>query len=143
MTLAGLLSSCSNEHGDSPLSRRTVIRNQPIATWVYGKYVDENSPLDYYVKFRNIGPDIVSFDYTIADRADVPHLDRNGPNSGLVPNLYPGVEVAVPNTLKRSNVIVSVGKVIHGKKTLEQLQAVYPSDATSRLADAAPEPIRN
>jgi hypothetical protein len=114
--------------------------------------VDENSPLDYQVKFRNLGKEVLSFDYTIADKQDVPHLDRNGPNSGFVPNLYPGAEVAVPNPLKRRNVFIVLGKVTYGKKSLADLQKLYPSDAAAALAEAdlmppmggAPElPARN
>jgi hypothetical protein len=130
------LASCSTEHGDSPLARKSISTKAPIATWVWGKYVDENSPLDYQVKFRNVGNEVLSFDYTIADSPSVPHLDRNGPNSGFVPNLYPGAEVAVPNPLKRRNVFVALGRVTYGKKSLADLQKAYPSDAAAAFAEA-------
>lgn len=137
LTLGSIgLSSCSTEHGNSPMARKSVSTKAPIATWVWGKYVDEDSPLDYQVKFRNMGNEVLSFDYTIADNPGVPHLDRNGPNSGFVPNLYPGAEVAVPNPLKRRNVFVALGRVTYGKKSLADLQKIYPSDAASAFAEA-------
>jgi len=141
--LAGgfFLTSCSTEHVDSPMTRKSVSGKAPIATWVWGKYVDENSPLDYQVKFRNLGTEVVSFDYTIADKPDVPHLDRNGPNSGFVPNLYPGAEVAVPNPLKRRDVIIVLGKVTYGKKNLADLQKMFPSDATAFVEPEMSSPL--
>jgi hypothetical protein len=119
---------CSSPNGYSAFDNRRTFKTQPVATWVHGKYIDENSPLAYVVKFRNVGKQVISFDYTIADQRNVPHVDRNGQNSGLVSNLYPGVEVEVPNPLKRKNVFVTLGSVTYGKKTADDLQGIYASD---------------
>jgi hypothetical protein len=119
--------ACSSQTGNSLLSRKTTIPNRPITTWIWGKYIDEDHPLEYYVKFRNIGSEVISFDYTISDKPYVPHIDRDGPNSGLISNLYPGAEVAVRNPLNRWEVYVKVGKMVHGKRTDGQLQSIFPS----------------
>lgn len=128
-----LLVSCSTERYDSqsPLAKRTDFQDPEITTWVWGKYIDEDSPLEYYVKFRNQSKTIVSFDYTIADKPNVPHLDRNGPNSGFIANLYPGAEVAIPNPWKRRDVMVKLGKITRGKRPLDQLNTMYPQDVSA------------
>lgn len=92
---------------------------------VHTKVVDEDSPLEYSLRFRNRGKEVVSFDYTIADRRGVPHIDREGPNSGMVANLYPGAEIDMPNPPKRRNVYLSYGKMTFGKRTQAELDALY------------------
>ena len=126
---AVLCGACSSQQGNSLLSRKTPVPNQPITTWVWGKYIDENSPLEYYVKFRNTGNRVISFDYTIGDKPNVIHVDRDGPNSGFIPNLYPGAEAAIPNPWKRWEVWARVGKVTYGKRTNAELAPIYPSVA--------------
>lgn len=114
-TMAGaavLISSCST----TPAPVVSRYPNQPIAVQVASKYVDDDSPPEYTIRFRNLGPQIVSFDYTIADQPGVPHIDRDGPNSGFIGNHYPGAEVEIPNPLKRSRVWVTLGTISYGKK---------------------------
>jgi len=126
------LSSCAQPHGN--LSRkgwRHVYNDHPIAVDVRSKYIDEETPLQYTVHFRNVGTEILSFDYTLADQRGVPHVDRNGPNSGFIPNLYPGAEVEVPNTVKRKNVWATLGNVTMGKKPVQDLDKIYKSDSAA------------
>jgi hypothetical protein len=108
---------------------RQVYQKHPIAVSVYGKYIDEDTPIDYVVRFRNAGRQIVSFDYTVADQRNVPHVDRDGPNSGFVANLYPGATIEVANPLKRKQVYVTMGTATYGKKTAGELDAIYRTDA--------------
>ena len=90
--------------------------HQPVVARVESKYVDDDSPPQSVVRFRNLSNTIVSFDYTIADQPGVPHIDREGPNSGFVGNHYPGSEVEVPNPLKRQRVWVTLGRITYGKR---------------------------
>ncbi|HCN77593.1 MAG TPA: hypothetical protein DIT13_10430 [Verrucomicrobiales bacterium] len=117
--LAGL-SSCKTMTSDP-----VVIGDSPVTYRLVSEIVDEET-LEHSVKFRNIGQQVVSFDYTLADDASVPHLDCLGPNSGLVENLYPGAEATVKNTLGKSRgVHVVLGRITAGKKSGEQLARVY------------------
>lgn len=106
-------------------TRRVQYPTQPIAVKVINKYIDEDSPLEYGVKFRNTGTQVISFDYTIADEQGVPHVDADGPNSGLVENLYPGEEREVPNPLNRMAVFVTLGRVTYGKQEQLELMRIY------------------
>jgi len=90
--------------------------NIPILVRVDNKYIDEDSPMEHPIKFRNASGQVVSFEYTIADQPGVPHVDREGPNSGFVGNHYPGAEVEVPNPLKKRRVWVTLARVSYGKK---------------------------
>lgn len=122
VSLSGLVSCHTIE------SKRLQFPDQPIAVKVINKLIDEDT-LEYAIKFRNTGKDVISFDYTIADEPGVPHVDADGPNSGLVENLYPGAEVEVKNPLNRMAVFVTHGRVTHGKKTAAELQAIYRPNA--------------
>jgi hypothetical protein len=116
--------------GSHPIhGRSSTIPDQPVSVRIHGKFIDEDSPLEHQVFFRNTGSEIVSFDYTLSDVPGVPHVDRDGPNSGLVANLYPGAEVEVPNPLKKSRLYVVIGSLTHGKKSAAQLDAIYRSTA--------------
>ena len=119
----GWLSSCHTVE-----SKRLQFPDQPIAVRVINKVIDQDT-LEYAIKFRNTGNDIISFDYTIADEPGVPHVDADGPNSGLIENLYPGAEIEVKNPLNRMAVFVTHGRVTHGKKTSAELQAIYRPNA--------------
>jgi hypothetical protein len=109
-------------------SKRLQFPDQPIAVKVINKLIDEDT-LEYAIKFRNTGNDVISFDYTISDEPGVPHVDSDGPNSGLIENLYPGAEIEVKNPLNRMAVFVTHGRVTHGKKTASELQAIYRPNA--------------
>lgn len=126
-SMAGLvaltLASCETYR-----TRKVTFQNHPIALYVVSEVVDEES-LDYSVKFRNIGREILSFDYTIADEGGVPHVDSEGPNSGVVENLYPGAEVKVDNPTKSMKVWVTLGKVTYGKRPKDELKSIYQPDA--------------
>ena len=117
-------------------SRRIVFPDHPISLRVMNKVVDEEN-IDHVVKFRNIGQEILSFDYTIADEPGVPHVDASGPNSGWVKNLYPGEEREVPNPVKRMGVYVTLGTVTYGKKPEDVLQKIYRPDAPAAGPAAA------
>jgi hypothetical protein len=108
-------------------SKRIVFEKHPIALRVVSTVVDEEK-IVYTIKFRNVGREIVSFDYTIADEAGVPHVDKFGPNSGFVEKLYPGAEVQVPNPMEKMAVFVTLGTVTYGKRTSEELDHVYHPD---------------
>jgi hypothetical protein len=109
-------------------TRRVEFKNHPIALYVVNKLSEDEETLDYTVKFRNIGREIVSFDYTLADEPGVPHVDSLGPRSGLVENLYPGDEVEVPNPTKRMTIWGTLGTVTYGKRTKDDLAAIYKPD---------------
>ena len=47
-------------------TRKVVFKNHPIALYVVNEVVDEET-IEYSAKFRNVGREILSFDYTIAD----------------------------------------------------------------------------
>lgn len=120
--------------------------DQPIFAWVESKYVDDDSPPQYTLRFRNTGSQIVSFDYTVADQLGVPHIDRDGPNSGFVGNHYPGAEVEVPNPLKKQRVYVTLGTLRYGKKLNIPRQrpapelSLAPSEGPTLPVEPAPLP---
>lgn len=129
-------------------TRRVVFKNHPVAVYVVSKVVDEER-VDYSVKFRNVGKEVLSFDYTLADEPGVPHVDSEGPNSGLVENLYPGSEAEVPNPSQSMTIHATLGTVTYGKKTKNELSAVYKptlstgpavSDIPSVLTQPPPAP---
>lgn len=125
-------------------SERLAFADAPVSYQLVSEMVDEET-IEYSVKFRNVGQQVVSFDYTIADEPGVPHIDCLGPNSGLVENLYPGAEASVKNPVKSmSHVYVTLGKVTAGKRTSDQLAKQYkPSTlipATS-AGGASPLPL--
>lgn len=112
--------------------------NAPVAYQTVSDMIDEET-IEYSLKFRNVGTEVVSFDYTIADQAGVPHMDAEGPNSGLVENLYPGAEASVKNPTKSmKKVFVVLGRVTYGKRTSEQLAKQYkPSSVSQSSASSA------
>jgi hypothetical protein len=116
---AGCLVSCQTYR-----TRKVVFKNHPIALYVVNEVVDEET-IEYSAKFRNVGREILSFDYTIADEGGVPHVDAEGPNSGLVENLYPGAEVKVENPTNNMTIFVTLGKVTYGKRPKEELSTIY------------------
>jgi|GEM_PF-1061364 len=105
-------------------TRKVLFQNHPIALYVVSELVDEET-LEYSVKFRNVGREVLSFDYTIADEDGVPHVDAEGPNSGVVNNIYPGAEVKVANPTESMTVYVTLGKVTYGKRPDEELKGIY------------------
>jgi len=105
-------------------TKRVEFKNHPVALYVVSKVIDEEK-VEYSVKFRNVGKEVMSFDYTISDEAGVPHVDAEGPNSGLVENLYPGAEVEVPNPMNRMTVWATLGTVTYGRQTKPQIGAIY------------------
>ena len=105
-------------------TRKVEFKNHPIALYVVNEVVDEET-IEYSAKFRNVGREILSFDYTIADEEGVPHVDAEGPNSGLVENLYPGAEVKVENPTNNMTIFVTLGKVTYGKRPKEELSTIY------------------
>ncbi len=128
-SVAVLFSACHTVE-----SKRLQFPDQPIAVRVINKIIDEDT-LEYAIKFRNTGNDIISFDYTIADEPGVTHIDADGPNSGLIDNLYPGAEREVKNPLNRMAVFVTHGRVTHGRKTDSELQAIYRPHAPVAAMD--------
>jgi hypothetical protein len=123
LTAASAVPSCATYS-----TRRVEFTNHPIALYVVNKLSEDEETLDYTVKFRNIGREILSFDYTLADEPGVPHVDSLGPRSGLVENLYPGDEVEVPNPTKRMTIWATLGTVTYGKRTRDDLAAIYKPD---------------
>jgi hypothetical protein len=105
-------------------TRKVLFKNHPVALYVISELIDEET-LEYSVKFRNVGRDVLSFDYTIADEGGVPHIDSEGPNSGVVENLYPGAEVKVENPTESMTVYVTLGKVTYGKRPQDELKTLY------------------
>ena len=122
VTLAGL---CSCE---TYSTRRVEFKNHPVALFVVNKVSEDEESLEYTVKFRNVGREILSFDYTLSDEPGVPHVDSLGPRSGLVENLYPGDEVEVPNPTNRMTIWATLGTVSYGKRTKDDLAAIYKPD---------------
>lgn len=114
-------------------TRQYNLTDAPV-TWRGVSEVIDEEIVQYSVKFRNIGSQIVSFDYTLVDDSSVPHVDAAGPNSGLVENLYPGAEIEVKNTWKHEDVTVQLGRVTYGKRTTEQLAKVYKPWQTTPAA---------
>lgn len=122
-------------------TKRVVFKNHPVALYVVSKVIDEEK-IEYSVKFRNIGKEVMSFDYTISDEAGVPHVDAEGPNSGLVENLYPGVEVEVPNPMNQMTVWATLGTVTYGRQTKQQINAIYkPGNAMGAIENEVPSSL--
>jgi hypothetical protein len=119
LTASLLLSACTVIE-----SKQVPVANTPV-TWRHVTEVVDEEVVNHTVKFRNIGSDVVSFDYTIVDTVGVPHVDAAGPNSGLVENLYPGAETQVKNPLKGDAEDVVLGRLTFGKRTTEQLAKTY------------------
>ena len=116
-------------------TERATFPNTPVAYQLVSEMVDEET-IDYTVKFRNVGTGIVSFDYTIADEAGVPHTDAEGPNSGVIENLYPGAEASVKNPTKSKHAYIVLGKVSQGRKSAEEITRMYRPNA-AKLAAAS------
>ncbi len=135
LTLAAVslaLASCK-----TVTTQRVVFPNTPVAFQLVSDMVDEET-LDYTVKFRNVGNQIVSFDYTIADEPDVPHTDAEGPNSGVIENLYPGAEASVKNPTKSQDAYIVLGRVTHGRKSGDEINRMYrPTVARTAAAASA------
>lgn len=117
-------------------TERVTFPNTPVAYQLVSDMVDEET-IDHTVKFRNVGTDIISFDYTIADEAGVPHTDAEGPNSGVIENLYPGAEASVKNPTKSKHAYIVLGRVTHGRKSAEELTRVYRPNAAKLAAASA------
>lgn len=115
---------------------RVIFPNTPVAFQFVSEMVDEET-IDHTVKFRNVGTEIISFDYTIADEAGVPHTDAEGPNSGVVENLYPGAEASVKNPTKRKHAYIVLGKVTNGRKSADELTRLYRPNAAKLAATAS------
>lgn len=122
VSLAAALASCATVS-----SARIQFPNHPVSMQVLNRIIDEDNA-DHLLRFRNTGTEVISFDYTVADTPNVPHLDASGPNSGYVKNLYPGEEREVPNPWKRMRVFVSIGTMTYGKKADDVLQKIYRPD---------------
>jgi hypothetical protein len=106
-------------------SKPVVLPDSPITYQTVSDMIDEET-IEHSVKFRNIGNQIVSFDYTLADSPTVPHTDAEGPNSGLIENLYPGAEATVKNPLKSSRGLnVILGRITYGRRSTDQLAKQY------------------
>lgn len=129
-----ILTSCSVMQSDQFALPGTSI------TWRAVNEVVDEEIVQHSVKFRNTGSQIVSFDYTIVDDSNVPHVDAGGPNSGLVENLYPGAEVSVKNTWAHDDVAIHAGRITYGKRDSAQLAKTYKpwtvTPATSSTASA-------
>jgi hypothetical protein len=127
--LVSSLCSCVTRDNQAISRNLRVYPQHPISVRIHGKVIDEDSPMEYTVRFRNVGRQVASFDYTVADQRGVPHVDRDGPDSGFVANLYPGAEVEVVNPKKVKRVWVTLGTITYGRKTNPELDAVYRSTA--------------
>lgn len=119
------LGACVTRDGQAVSRNQKVYKNHPIAVRIHSKYIDEDSPLEYTIHFRNAGRDVVSFDYTVADQPNVPHVDRDGSDSGFVANLYPGATIEVVNPKKIKRVWVTLGTITYGRRTTADLDAIY------------------
>ncbi len=117
-------------------TERVVFPHAPVAYQFVSEIIDEET-LDHTVKFRNVGTSIISFDYTISDEPGVPHTDAEGPNSGVVENLYPGAEASVKNTMKSQHAFIVLGKVTHGRKSADELTRLYRPNAARTAAASA------
>lgn len=117
-------------------TKRVTFDRHPISVQVVNTVVDEEN-IVYTVKLRNVGREVMSFDYTISDEPGVPHVDQEGPNSGLLKNLYPGEEREVENPFNRMAVHVTLGEVTYGKKTDSELEAIYNADEVMRSLRAS------
>ncbi len=116
---------------------RSQFPDSPVSWQLVSEMIDEET-LDYTVRFRNTGTQVISFDYTISDEPGVPHTDAEGPNSGLVENLYPGAEANVKNPMKRmKDIYVVLGRVTYGKKDSSALAKLYKPSAAKAAAGSA------
>ncbi len=127
-----MLGACSTIY-----TKRIVFENHPISIRVVSEVDYEEETVNYSIVFRNVGTQILSFDYTIADEEGVVHVDQDGPNSGLIENLYPGAEEKVPNPVESMSVWVTLGSVTYGKKNTFELENVYRPDAAISADPAA------
>lgn len=135
--LLGALSALALISCKTVTSDRVTFPNTPVSYQTVSDMIDEET-IEHTVKFRNVGDQIVSFDYTIADEPGVPHTDAEGPNSGLVENLYPGAEASVKNPTKSmDDVFVVLGKVTYGKRTSEQLAKQYKPSSVAQASSPA------
>ncbi len=133
LLLTALFTGCQSLY-----TKRVNFKNHPLAIRVKDTVVDEET-IEYSVVFRNVGREIMSFDYTIADEPNVPHIDSQGPNSGLIENLYPGAEVEVDNPANTLAVWVTIGAVTYGKKPTTKLQQIYqPGQSAEENLDLPP-----
>jgi hypothetical protein len=137
--LVSLLSSCVIRDNQAMSRNLRVYPRHPISVRIHSKVIDEESPMEYTIRFRNVGRQVASFDYTVADQRGVPHVDRDGPDSGFVANLYPGAEVEVVNPKKAKRVWVTLGTITYGRKTNPELDAIYRSTA-ALATQQTPEP---
>lgn len=115
---------------------RVTFPDTPVAYQLVSDMVDEET-IDHTVKFRNVGNQIISFDYTIADEAGVPHTDAEGPNSGVIENLYPGAEASVKNPTKSQRAYIVLGRVTHGRKSADEITKMYRPHTARAAASAA------
>lgn len=105
-------------------TKKFTVADQPVTGKAFSRPIDDEN-LEFIFAFKNQGTEIVSFDYTIADQPNVPHIDAGGPNSGLIENLYPGAQIELKNPYKTNNVYLALGKVVVGKSTPEQIRTRY------------------
>lgn len=127
--LAVSLCSCVTRDNQAMSRNLRVYKQHPISVRIHSKVIDEDSPVEYTIRFRNAGRQVASFDYTVSDQKGVPHVDRDGPDSGFIANLYPGAEVEVVNPKKIKRVWVTMGTITYGRKTNPELDAVYRTTA--------------
>ena len=132
----GALASCK-----TITSERYAFADVPVSYQLVSDMIDEET-IEHTVKFRNLGSQIVSFDYTIGDEPGIPHVDCLGPNSGLIENLYPGAEAQVKNPVKSmKGVYVTMGRTTYGKKTSEQLAKMYKPSTLPAAGGSSPSPL--
>ncbi|MEM8953706.1 MAG: hypothetical protein AAGD22_06110 [Verrucomicrobiota bacterium] len=127
-----ILSSCASLY-----TRHITFERHPVAVRVKSEVIHEDEPLEYSVVFRNVGREIMTFDYTIGDEPDIPHVDKDGPNSGLIENLYPGQEIEVENPMNKMTIWATLGTVTYGKQTRQMIEKIYDTDQAMFAADAA------
>jgi hypothetical protein len=138
--LLGLVASCLTTGCVGGMSKRFRITNAPIQAQSISKSADEEA-LNFFVTFKNMGQDVISFDYTIADAPNIPHVDSAGPNSGLIENLYPGALVELKNPFKTNNVYLALGKITVGKMTPDAVKSHYNvASATASVIPATELP---
>lgn len=126
---AAVLAACSTVS-----TPEVTFARHPIGLRVLNKVVDEyEGTTEYTLLFRNNGREIISFDYTVSDRPATPHVDKDGPNSGYIENLYPGAEIELPNPVGRMAVHVTLGTVTYGKRGKEELMTIYAPDKAAEL----------
>ncbi len=130
-----VVTGCSTVH-----QKRIQFDKQPVAARVTCDIVDEDT-VRYSVIFRNTGCEIISFDYTIGDMPCVVHVDSEGPNSGVVENLYPGAEVEVENPFKQVSVYITLGRVVTGKRSSQEITEMFRPSAAAALAAGNSESI--